>query len=357
MSGIVKVNKDGLSSSASNIANYVSTISSNSSSLCDTLSSIPSHDKFGNVTTAASTISSSLQALNTDLKNLSSNIKTYIDSLIEIDGENITDISFSSATKSIDTSGISSNSNNSWSSLSSSNYGTYSGGTSSGTYSYSYSSGPSGTTIYSSASSPSISNNWGSVDTSQAIPGQEYNYEGIEKYIAELEGTTINLPPGLGNVHSYMGWQCITATTSTQYKLREVAGMNFDEDGFAKIGDRYVVATTTTFGKVGDYIDVYQEDGTVIKCIIGDIKNQNDAGCNEWGHDNGHCVVEFVVDKASWYGTNKTVNGIHPEFNKNITKIVNKGNYFDLIQTDAAKLDNETTESDVDSEEMEQDKE
>ncbi len=158
----------------------------------------------------------------------------------------------------------------------------------------------------------------------------DFGVTDLESYLDGVAGKTITLPDGLGDVHTYMGWQCITSKSSNQYKLRESAGMNFDSEGFGRIGDRYVVATTTTFGNVGDYIDVYQEDGTVIKCIIGDIKNQSDAGCNEWGHNNGDCVVEFVVDKSSWYGTNKTPNGLHPEWNQNIDKIVNKGNYFDL---------------------------
>ena len=79
-----------------------------------------------------------------------------------------------------------------------------------------------------------------------------------EEYLEDVKGTTVALPEGLGSIHTYMGWQCITAKASNQYKLREAAGMNFDEEGFAKIGDRYVVATTTTFGKVGDFIDVYK---------------------------------------------------------------------------------------------------
>ena len=148
-------------------------------------------------------------------------------------------------------------------------------------------------------------------------------------------GTVITLPAGLGSVHTYMGWQCITSKSSNQYKLREAAGMNFDEEGFGKIGDRYVVATTLTFGNVGDYIDVVQEDGTILKCIIGDIKSQGDEGCNKWGHNNGHCVVEFVVDKDSWYSngsgshSNPGTESCHPEWNQNITHIVNRGNYFE----------------------------
>lgn len=145
------------------------------------------------------------------------------------------------------------------------------------------------------------------------------------------EGDTISIPSGLGSVHTYMGWQKITSTTSTQYKLREQAGMNFDEEGFGKINGRYVIACTTTFGKVGDYIDFYQTDGTIISCIIGDIKSQNDKGCTKWGHDNGHCIVEFVVDKDSWYHSghpNPGNQGCHPEWNQNLTKAVNGGSYF-----------------------------
>ena len=145
-------------------------------------------------------------------------------------------------------------------------------------------------------------------------------------------GTEINIPSGLGSAHTYMGWQMITATTSTQYKLREQAGMNFDQEGFGRINGRYVIACTTTFGDVGDYIDFYQEDGSVLQCIIGDIKNQNDPGCTEWGHENGQVIVEFVVDKSSWYNCNHPnpgQQGFHEEWNKTLTKAINGGSYFD----------------------------
>ena len=143
-------------------------------------------------------------------------------------------------------------------------------------------------------------------------------------------GTIVNLPENMGSKFTYMGWQTITLQTSAQYKLREEAGMNFDAEGFGVINNRYVVAVTSTYGSVGDYIDVYQSDGTVFPCIIGDIKNQNDLGCNKWGHQDGKVVLEFVVDKNSWYGghTNPGTPGCHPEWGgKSIIKIVNIGTY------------------------------
>ena len=145
-------------------------------------------------------------------------------------------------------------------------------------------------------------------------------------------GKTIDIPDGLGKVHTYMGWHMITSRSSMQYKLKEAAGMNFDSEGFGKIDGRYVIACTTTFGNVGDYIDFVQEDGSVLKCIIGDIKNQNDRGCNKWGHNNGQTIVEFVVDKSSWYGTNHANPGTsscHPEWKQDIVSATNYGSYFD----------------------------
>lgn len=145
------------------------------------------------------------------------------------------------------------------------------------------------------------------------------------------EGQEINIPAGLGAVHTYMGWQCITSPSSLQYKLRQEAGMNFDSEGFGRIGDRYVVACTTTFGGIGDYIDIYKSDGTIIKGIIGDIKNQTDPGCNQWGHLNGTCIIEFVVDKGTWYNSghpNPGTANCHPEWSQTISKIVNRGSYW-----------------------------
>lgn len=143
-------------------------------------------------------------------------------------------------------------------------------------------------------------------------------------------GESINIPDGLGAVHTYMGWQLITSPTSLQYKLREEAGMNFDSEGFGRIGNRYVIACTTTFGGVGDYVDFYQEDGTVLECIIGDIKNQSDPGCNEWGHQNGACIVEFVVDRDTWYPShaNPGTSACHPEWYQCKIRAVNRGSFW-----------------------------
>lgn len=118
-----------------------------------------------------------------------------------------------------------------------------------------------------------------------------------------------DIPEPYGDVFTHMGWQLIKSKTSDQYKLKEKYGMNFDENGFGYIkdgnGNKYFsIACTSTFGAVGDQLNVDLKSGDSFRAVIGDIKSQNDKGCNKYGHQNGHCVVEFIVDKDSkdWLG-------------------------------------------------------
>lgn len=131
---------------------------------------------------------------------------------------------------------------------------------------------------------------------------------------ATTTGKEIEIPSGLGSVFTYEPWQEMPTWSDVNYKNAPQGKLvaqavdksdettNFDEEGFGKINGRYVIACTTTFGVVGDYIDFYQSDGTVFHCIIGDIKSFNDAGCTEWGHKNGNNVVEFLVNGKNYGG-------------------------------------------------------
>lgn len=304
---IIVNSKSGLSSSIDNLLNSVNSADSTISSSASSLSGVSDCDEI-ELSAAAQTLISNFEAIFQDFLNVSNSANNYITNLVAFDIDDFSNlIGESSSAKS-------NQSNNS--SSSSQEGGYYSSSASAGNSSYDDST--------SSTSSESYNENVSSKVVDESI-------------IQTAEGTEIVLPSGLGDIRTYMGWQCITNTESTQYKLMQTAGMNFDDEGFGIIGDRYVVATTTTYGDVGDYIDVYQEDGTVLNCIIGDIKNQNDEGCNKWGHLDGQCVLESVVDKNTWYSggsgshANPGTASCHPEWDQNITKIVNKGNYFDFI--------------------------
>lgn len=144
-------------------------------------------------------------------------------------------------------------------------------------------------------------------------------------------GKTIILPEGLGDVYSYMGWEMITYRGTRQYELRIQSGEPYDRNGFGVINGRYVIACTSTFGEIGDEVDFVLGNGKVIHAIIGEYKSFDDPDCNTWGHEYGHCVVEFCVNKMSWYGSGKSITRYHPEWaDTTVVKAVNlQKNFFD----------------------------
>lgn len=276
----IKVNKSDLLSMVSDYNTKIQELSSSLQELISCLQSVSDDEEIASVSSKASSIAASVEALKKDYLYEVSNLKQYVNSITSIDELDPQEESISLSGDTIATSALKDVS-------------------------------------FSSTSSA------------------------LETILQGVSGTTVTLPAGLGTKCTYMGWQCITSTSSNQYKLREAAGMNFDSEGYGKINDRFVIATTTTFGKVGDYIDVKLTNGNVMKCIIGDIKSQGDPGCNAWGHYEGSNVVEFIVDKDSWYGKKENPSISDEYFVSErtgdvtstgivgVASITNKGNYFD----------------------------
>lgn len=168
--------------------------------------------------------------------------------------------------------------------------------------------------------------------------GTDGTAEKIEK------GATILIPEGegIGEGYDYFDWQSIDLKSSFEYKLKEQAGVTFDDEGFGRINGRYVVAVTTTFGAVGSYIDYYLADGTVIPCIIGKIIGSTESGANSWGAQNGKSILTFLVDRETWMtpgyiagGKAETMHvkpgtdGFHMEWNQPALKVTIGDNYFD----------------------------
>ena len=98
---------------------------------------------------------------------------------------------------------------------------------------------------------------------------------------------------------------------SAQRNLSEVwnaAGRTSDR-GIATLNNRYLVAVSPKFGKVGDNIDVCLDNGVVIPCTIADAKGKDAK--SEWGHTFGKAVdvIEWesmggqsVINTDGWQG-------------------------------------------------------
>lgn len=110
-----------------------------------------------------------------------------------------------------------------------------------------------------------------------------YEEESTEKESYDLSYLNV------GSFKSFMDYRTITSTNSVQYKLQENAYTG--DYGIRMIDGRYMVAVASTFGEAGDEIEIVLEDGTVLNCVIGDIKAYTDL----LGGDSS--LVEFIVDR------------------------------------------------------------
>lgn len=108
-----------------------------------------------------------------------------------------------------------------------------------------------------------------------------------------------SIPDGYGDTYTYTEYEHFNWTPGTNqravFELWKSSGSVYT-DHIATINGRYLIATTKKFGTVGDQVDFYLDDGTELNCIIADQKNENDANCNEWGHDGGRSLLEFEID-------------------------------------------------------------
>lgn len=100
-----------------------------------------------------------------------------------------------------------------------------------------------------------------------------------------------------GKFKAYMDKDAITMKSSPQYKLKEQA--TIDENGIACVDGRMLVAVGNGHNApVGTNIDVTLADGTVLKCKVGDIKqNRHTDSTNKICISNGS-IIEFLVETS-----------------------------------------------------------
>ena len=148
------------------------------------------------------------------------------------------------------------------------------------------------------------------------------------------QGQSTSIPDGLGTYYTVTGYGSggihyangrttpwASGTNQRTVWDKWVAAGSVYTDHIATLNGKWLIACTNTFGNVGDYIKFTLGNGQVLDCIMADEKNQSDAGCTKWGHDNGKCVIEFEVDidyfnqvgnpgtgswKSEWSGTTVT---------------------------------------------------
>jgi hypothetical protein len=96
---------------------------------------------------------------------------------------------------------------------------------------------------------------------------------------------------------SYEDWRDIKSKNTPHYKLQNTYAYT-GEDGIRMVEGRYCIAVGSYFTtRIGQYIDVVLQNGTVIKCILGDQKADAHTDELHISHKNDKSIVEFIIDK------------------------------------------------------------
>ena len=105
--------------------------------------------------------------------------------------------------------------------------------------------------------------------------------------------------PYTNGFKSYMDYRSITSTSSKQYILQSNYAYTGNY-GIRMVGDRYCIAIGSHFvGNIGQYVDLILENGTVIKCILADRKDDLHTDYENIITVHNGCMSEFVVDSDS----------------------------------------------------------
>lgn len=128
-------------------------------------------------------------------------------------------------------------------------------------------------------------------------------------------GATFNVPQGSSHFKSYMELNKITSRTSPQYKFinkhRKEGTLYYDENGMYKIGDHYLVALGSAFGKVGDKYEVELSSGSKFKVVKAEFKSDAHTDSTNSYHTSDGSVIEFLVSEKNLNRTIKRDGGAH----------------------------------------------
>ena len=160
--------------------------------------------------------------------------------------------------------------------------------------------------------------------TSESIPTKEPEESVVEEIEIDIEYTSYDVPKSTG-FKSYMDYRTVTNKTSEQYKLINLY-TNTGNYGIRMVDDRYCIAVGTYFTtEIGQYLDLILENGTIIPCVLTDIKADIHTDSRNIITLANGCVSEFVVDTKSLHTTAKRMGDISyccKEWNSPVVEII-----------------------------------
>lgn len=138
----------------------------------------------------------------------------------------------------------------------------------------------------------------------------------------EITSSTYYAP--YNRIKSYMPYTAITSRSSAQWKLQQIAYTG--THGIRQVNGRYCIAVGSAYtSKIGQYIDLVLENGTVIPCILSDQKADKDTNSENTITEHDGSLVEFVVSSSNLSGSIRRMGDIsyaQDDWNSMITQVI-----------------------------------
>lgn len=134
---------------------------------------------------------------------------------------------------------------------------------------------------------------------------------------------------------SYESYRAITSVNTPHYKLQNQYAYTAP-NGIRAVDGRYCIALGSYFtSRIGQYVDIVLQNGTVIECILGDQKSDAHTEWPHVAHPDGS-VVEFIIDKkvmsSSIVHGSGNVSDLYEEWQSEVVQIiVYDQNFFDEV--------------------------
>lgn len=138
----------------------------------------------------------------------------------------------------------------------------------------------------------------------------------------EITSSTYYAP--YNRIKSYMPYTAITSRSSAQWKLQQIAYTG--THGIRQVNGRYCIAVGSAYtSKIGQYIDLVLENGTVIPCILADQKADKDTNSENTITEHDGSLVEFVVSSSNLSRSVRRMGDIsyaQDDWNSMITQVI-----------------------------------
>ena len=119
----------------------------------------------------------------------------------------------------------------------------------------------------------------------------------------------------------------ITDTSSKQFEIIHSHPTIVGNHGIYNRNNRYLVAVSKRYGKIGDNITIQLKSGVVLNVTIGDFKKSKETLNIGYGmhkiSSNRNCLLEFIVSENKLNPKVKMLGDLSLVYPGNVIKIIN----------------------------------